>query len=68
MNLQLLCALISFRGMNCLHVLAAHCKENTQAIFEILLKYHSTFPLDIQDGLGNTGKLFYFFLERFVWK
>ncbi len=52
--------MISFRGMNCLHVLAAHCKENTQAIFEILLKYHSTFPLDIQDGQGNTGKFFFF--------
>lgn len=44
-----------FRGMNCLHVLASHCKENAQLILDNILKYHSAFPLDIQDGQGNTG-------------
>ncbi|CAF0740586.1 unnamed protein product [Adineta steineri] len=46
---------LNAKGMNCLHVLAAFCKNNTQAIFEILLKHHSTFPLDIQDSQGNTA-------------
>ena len=41
--------------MNCLHVLAANGKDNSPAIFNLLLQSHSTFPLDIQDGLGNTG-------------
>jgi hypothetical protein len=43
------------RGMNCLHVLAANGKENAQPILDHLLKQHPTFPLDIQDGQGNTG-------------
>ncbi len=43
------------RGMNCLHVLATNGKENAQAIFDILIKRHPTFPLDTQDGQGNTG-------------
>lgn len=46
---------ICFRGMNCLHVLSSHCKDNAQQILETILKHHSTFPLDIQDGQGNTG-------------
>jgi len=44
-----------FRGMNCLHVLASHCKENAQYILDSILKYNPTFPLDIQDAQGNTG-------------
>jgi hypothetical protein len=48
-----------FRGMNCLHVLAANSKENAQAIFACLLEHYSTFPVDIQDGLGNTGEDFF---------
>ncbi len=47
--------LIDFRGMNCLHVLATNCKENAQHILDNILKYHPTFPLDIQDEQGNTG-------------
>ncbi|UJR28238.1 hypothetical protein I4U23_009488 [Adineta vaga] len=46
---------LNAKGMNCLHMLATFCKENTQAIFEILLKNHPAFPLDIQDGQGNTA-------------
>jgi hypothetical protein len=41
--------------MNCLHVLADYAKENAPQILDILLKHHSTFPLDIQDEQGNTG-------------
>jgi len=41
--------------MNCLHVLAFNSKENSPQILDNLLKYHSTFPLDIQDEQGNTG-------------
>ena len=44
------------RGMNCLHVLAANSKENAQLILTSLLDAHSQFPLDIQDGQGNTGR------------
>lgn len=46
---------MNFRGMNCLHVLASNCKENAQHILDNILKYHPTFPLDIQDEQGNTG-------------
>ncbi len=41
--------------MNCLHVLALNSKENSPQILDNLLKYCSTFPLDIQDEQGNTG-------------
>lgn len=41
--------------MNCLHVLAAHGRENAQFIFEKIVKLHQAFPLDVQDGQGNTG-------------
>ena len=52
--------------MNCLHVLAANSKENAQLIFNGLLETHPTFPLDIQDGQGNTGKsLTDFFFEAY---
>jgi hypothetical protein len=44
--------------MNCLHVLAAHGRENAQPILDHLLRQHPTFPLDIQDGQGNTGEDF----------
>lgn len=43
------------RGMNCLHVLALYCKDNAPQILADLLKYHASFPLDIQDEQGNTG-------------
>ncbi|CAF2499543.1 unnamed protein product [Rotaria sp. Silwood2] len=46
---------LNSKGMNCLHVLAAHPQGNAQAIFEQILKHHPTFPLDIQDGQGNTA-------------
>jgi hypothetical protein len=41
--------------MNCIHVLAFHSKENAQHILDDILKHHPQFPLDIQDGDGNTG-------------
>jgi hypothetical protein len=44
-----------FRGMNCLHVLASHSRENAHVIFASLLEFYSNFPLDVQDGQGNTG-------------
>ncbi|CAF4970877.1 unnamed protein product, partial [Rotaria sp. Silwood1] len=46
---------LNSKGMNCLHVLAAHPQGNAQGILEQILKYHPTFPLDIQDGQGNTA-------------
>jgi rabankyrin-5 len=42
--------------MNCLHVLASHCRENAHAIFTILIEFYPNFPLDTQDAQGNTGK------------
>ena len=42
--------------MNVLHILASHSKENANATFNCLLEFHPTFPLDIQDGQGSTGK------------
>jgi hypothetical protein len=66
----------NFRGMNCLHILAIHCKENAPQILDNLLKHHPTYPLDIQDEQGNTGlfsnKNFFienirFFLKHFYW-
>ncbi len=41
--------------MNCLHVLASHSRENAQMIFASLLEFYPNFPLDVQDGQGNTG-------------
>lgn len=41
--------------MNCLHVLASHSRENAHLIFTSLLESYSNFPLDVQDGQGNTG-------------
>lgn len=45
--------------MNCLHVLAAHGRENAHLIFDSILKHHQSFPLDVQDGQGNTGGFFF---------
>ena len=51
-----LCLYFSFsRGMNCLHVLASCSRENTHLIFSTLLEFYPHFPLDVQDGQGNTG-------------
>jgi hypothetical protein len=41
--------------MNCLHVLASHSRENAHLIFASLLEFYPNFPLDVQDGQGNTG-------------
>ncbi|CAF3345195.1 unnamed protein product [Rotaria socialis] len=45
----------NIKGMNCLHVLAAHSRENAHIIFSIILEFYPKFPLDIQDGQGNTA-------------
>jgi hypothetical protein len=41
--------------MNCLHVLASSSRENAHLIFTCLLEFYPHFPLDVQDGQGNTG-------------
>jgi len=48
--------------MNCLHVLAAHPRENAHLIFNCLTEFHSNFPLDTQDAQGNTGTYVFFSL------
>ncbi len=47
--------LFFLRGMNCLHVLASHSRENAHLIFASLMEFYPNFPLDIQDAQGNTG-------------
>ncbi|CAF3943262.1 unnamed protein product [Adineta steineri] len=45
------------KGMNCLHVLAHYSMENAHLIFATLLEFYPKFPLDIQDGQGNSALL-----------
>lgn len=45
----------SFRGENCLHMLARYSKENAAAIFSLLMQTAPGFPIDVQDRDGNTG-------------
>ena len=46
----------TFRGENCLHVLARYSKENAAEIFSLLMHTASGFPIDVQDRDGNTGE------------
>ena len=49
---------LTFRGENCLHVLARYSKENAPVIFSLLMQTAPGFPIDVQDRDGNTGQPF----------
>lgn len=48
---------INLRGQNPLHLLAQHGKENAAAILEIFMQCMPEYPLNTQDGEGNTALL-----------
>ena len=47
---------LTFRGENCLHVLARYSKENAPVNFSLLMQTAPGFPIDVQDRDGNTGE------------
>lgn len=46
---------MTLKCRNPLHELAKHSKESAAAICEVFLEYMPKYPLEIQDGEGNTG-------------
>lgn len=47
----------NLRGQNPVHLLAQHGKENAPAILEIFMKCMTDYPINSQDGEGNTPLL-----------
>ena len=45
------------RGENCLHMLSRFPRDNAAALFNMLLAVASGYPINKQDGDGNTGEL-----------
>ncbi len=47
---------LNMRGQTCLHLLAKYGRDNSAAIFSLLLSIAPGFPLDKQDEDGHTRK------------
>jgi ankyrin repeat protein len=54
---QISAAALNLRGQNPVHLLAQHGKENASAILEIFMKCMPEYPINTQDGEGNTALL-----------
>lgn len=50
---------LTLKGRNPLHELARHSKESSAAICEVFLECMPKYPLEVQDGEGNTGTIFF---------
>ncbi|XP_050520840.1 rabankyrin-5 isoform X2 [Daktulosphaira vitifoliae] len=48
---------LTLKGRNPLHELAKYSKESAAAICEVFLEYMPKYPLEVQDGEGNTALL-----------
>lgn len=46
---------VTLKCRNPLHELAKHSKESAAAICEVFLETMPKYPLEVQDGEGNTG-------------